>query len=324
MQFFEYPDFTWICIFRSSLNQHLPALQESLMAREGAQLLDLHISDLSNEHLVSHFDYTTKYDLLVIRRLGLGQATAGHLTLALETFALGFVLFNRTLVTVHPDGCGVREFFVQRHQSLHPARVPQHPADLMLRMVNHVVDAYLDLRRDLTASLAPWQSALLNPKKRFSDWDALLQARMRLHHLDDTCEDQHAAMLEWLDALETWNDIDEKSHELLRVKTRDVLEHIARVSSHVRKLEQSMETAIELQLSIQSNRTNDIMRTLTALTAVFLPLNFITGFFGMNFDFLPWIHQRDGLLWALCGMVGVSGVLLLIFLRKRYLSRTNR
>ncbi len=324
MQLLEYPNFTWICIARSAMDQGLSALQAQLMARENTHLLDLHISDLKNELLVSHFDYTASYDLLVIRRLGIGTVKGAHLTLAIETFAVGFVLLGRTLVTVHPDDCGVQDFFVQRHASLHPTRVPQHPADLMLRMVNHVVDAYLDLRRDLTASLEPWQSALLNPKKRFSDWDALLQARMRLHHLDDTCEDQHAAMQEWLDALETWNDIDEKSHELLRVKTRDVLEHITRVSSHVRKLEQSMETAIDLQLSIQSNRTNDIMRVLTALTAIFLPLNFITGFFGMNFDFLPWIHQQHGLAWVVASMVGVSVVLLAIFLRKRYLTRAGR
>jgi Mg2+ and Co2+ transporter CorA len=40
------------------------------------------------------------------------------------------------------------------------------------------------------------------------------------------------------------------------------------------------------------------MRTLTAVTAVFLPLNLVTGFFGMNFEFMPMIHNSYGFWWA--------------------------
>ena len=49
-----------------------------------------------------------------------------------------------------------------------------------------------------------------------------------------------------------------------------------------------------MHFSAQSHRTNDIMRTLTVLTAIFLPLNLITGFFGMNFEGLPLIHSPTG------------------------------
>jgi Mg2+ and Co2+ transporter CorA len=66
------------------------------------------------------------------------------------------------------------------------------------------------------------------------------------------------------------------------------------------------------------------MRTLTAITAVFLPLNLITGFFGMNFDFLPLIHTVAGFWTAAAAMVLVAFGLLLVFWRKRYLARTGR
>ena len=75
-----------------------------------------------------------------------------------------------------------------------------------------------------------------------------------------------------------------RERELLRVRSRDVLEHIERVLAHVRRLESSAETAVQMHFSAQSNRTNAIMRTLTVLTAIFLPLNLVTGFFGMNFE----------------------------------------
>ena len=54
------------------------------------------------------------------------------------------------------------------------------------------------------------------------------------------------------------------------------------------------ETAVQMHFSALGHRTNDIMRTLTVLTAIFLPLNLVTGFFGMNFEGLPLIHSATG------------------------------
>jgi len=59
------------------------------------------------------------------------------------------------------------------------------------------------------------------------------------------------------------------------------------------------------------------------LTAIFLPLNLITGFFGMNFDFLPLIHSADGFWLAFWAMVMLAVVLVTFFWRKRYLGRSG-
>jgi Mg2+ and Co2+ transporter CorA len=96
------------------------------------------------------------------------------------------------------------------------------------------------------------------------------------------------------------------------------------VAHHARRLEQSAETAVQMHFSAQSHRTNAIMRTLTAITAVFLPLNLITGFFGMNFEFLPLIHSSNGLWLAVGLMATIATGLLVVFWRKRYLARTGR
>jgi Mg2+ and Co2+ transporter CorA len=67
------------------------------------------------------------------------------------------------------------------------------------------------------------------------------------------------------------------------VRSRDVLEHIERVLTHVRRLEPRPSPRCRCTSRALGHRTNDIMRTLTVLTAIFLPLNLITGIFGMNF-----------------------------------------
>jgi magnesium transporter len=217
------------------------------------------------------------------------------------------------------------------------AQLPTGAADLMLRIVNLMVDGYLELRRDLTRQLDHWQTELLHPQARFTNWNALLQARTALHQLDQICEDQRSAIQDWIEALASWElDPDhgggqplvhvggQRGLELLRVRSRDVLEHIERVVTHVRRLEQNAETAVQMHFSVQSNRTNDIMRTLTALTAIFLPLNLIAGIFGMNFEFIPLLHKESGFWWAMGTMVLIATLLSGLFWRKRYLARSGR
>ena len=108
------------------------------------------------------------------------------------------------------------------------------------------------------------------------------------------------------------------------MRSRDVLEHIERVLAHVRRLEQSAEAAVQMHFSALGHRTNDIMRTFTVLTAIFLPLNLVTGFFGMNFDAMPLIHRDTG-VWVAFGMMVAIGVGLGVFFwRKRYIGSHGR
>ncbi len=65
---------------------------------------------------------------------------------------------------------------------------------------------------------------------------------------------------------------------------------------------------------------------MTALTAVFLPLNLITRFFGMNFEFLPLIHHPSAFWWTFGFMLLLVLVVVVVavFWRKQYLARTRR
>ena len=359
----QIPDsgYLWVGSARREFEVHADALQSALLRWTGGQLVDLHVSDLLNNQLPSHFDYTSWYDMLVFRRLAAGADSKAlfvddeHGTLAtaklalesIDTNPVGFVVFDRVLLTVHPTDCQVREFFASRLAQMvqgaevrgerrndgrmerrsAPLRLPTSPADLMLRMVNHMVDGYLELRRLLTRQLGYLQEALFGASGSFNHWNLLLESRIALHSLEDTCEDQRSAIQEWLDALAEWpaetDPAVQRERELLRLRSRDVQEHIERVLTHVRRLESSAETAVQMHFSAQGNRTNDIMRTLTVLTAIFLPLNLVTGFFGMNFEGLPLIHSARG-FWIIFVLMLILGVgLSTYFWRKRYL-RTNR
>jgi len=347
--------FLWIACGRREFELEQSHVQGALHQWAGVMLVDLHISDLLNNQLPSHFDYTSQYDVLVFRRLAAGHSETdlshpGQLLSRpsgrggppvlrrIDTSPVGFAVFDRVLLTVHPAGCTVLDHYAQRLLSSATAasraagvQLPISPADLMLRIVNQMVDGYLDLRRELTKQLDHWQSELLSPRTRFSNWSALMDARTTLHQLDEICEDQRSAIQDWIEALAGWEVVEgqpdhfggHRGLELLKVRSRDVLEHIERVVHHVRRLEQNAETAVQMHFSAQSNRTNDIMRTLTALTAIFLPLNLIAGIFGMNFEFIPLLHEKAGFWWAMGSMTLIAGVLTGLFWRKRYLARTG-
>ena len=348
--------FLWLAFSRSHFEQHLPAIQACLQQLTGQSLVDLHVSDLLNGQLPSRYDFTSHYDLLVFRRLAQSTIASRHseaqakhppikrpgppILQRIDTSPVGFAVFEQVLLTVHPEDCAVREAYASRLLNATGDKAPAHdprsagargipmsPADMMLRIVSQMVDAYLDLRRELSRQLDHWQAELLHPSARFRRWDALLQARLALHQLEDLCDDQHTAMQGWNETLDDWVVSDDpaalREHELLKVRCRDVLEHIDRVVHHVRRLEHNTETAVQMHFNAQGNRTNDIMRTLTALTAIFLPLNLIAAVFGMNFEFIPWLHTASAFWWTLAGMAAVAITLGLVFWRKRYLARSG-
>lgn len=343
--------YVWIACGRREFELEQGAVQTTLQMLCGMTLVDLHTADLLNNQLPSHYDYTSQYDILVFRRLATGHSETdlaqpgAVLTQAIkrggppvlrriDTSPVGFAVYDRVLLTVHPAGCLVLEQYAARLLAATSAasraagvHLPPSPADLMLRIVNQMVDGYLDLRRELTRQLDHWQAELLHPKTRFSNWGSLLDARISLHQLDEICEDQRSAIQDWIEALATWEPTEhsggQRGLELLKVRSRDVLEHIERVVHHVRRLEQNAETAVQMHFSAQSNRTNDIMRTLTALTAIFLPLNLIAGIFGMNFDFIPMLHEQSGFWWAMAFMGFIAAAMSVVFWRKRYLERSR-
>ena len=360
--------FVWIYLDRTDFVRHLADVQAAAQRLGGSALLDVHVKDLASDSHPSHYDATSIYDMVIFRRLatlaevqrdqeqinaiasyhahGVG-ASALTKPLVPEAFsridsrAVGFAIFDKLLISVHPAGCYTANSYVQRFLAdaklaVDTAgtrnRVPQGPSDLVLRTINTMVDSYLDLRKDLATALENAQAELLKPDPRQDTWSAMMHARRRLHALQDLCEEQQDAMQEWLDTLRelplTAYHADpaqaQARRDQLVARARDVMEHIDRVLHHARRLEQSAETAVQIHFSAQGHRTNDIMRTLTAVTAIFLPLNLFTGFFGMNFEHLPLIHSTEGMWVALALLALLAGGILAIFWRRRYLTRTGR
>jgi magnesium transporter len=72
-------------------------------------------------------------------------------------------------------------------------------------------------------------------------------------------------------------------------------------------------------MSAMSNKMNEVMKVLTVFAAIFIPLTFIAGIYGMNFDIMPELNWEYGYLFAWGVMLTVVILLLLFFKRKKWL-----
>lgn len=100
---------------------------------------------------------------------------------------------------------------------------------------------------------------------------------------------------------------------------RDVSDHIQRQYESIESLRELAQSVMEVQLSLVEREQNRVINRLTVLSTIFLPLNFITGFFGMNFAHLPFTDDRL-LIAALSTMAILPSMLLLWFRRKGWVS----
>jgi magnesium transporter len=96
---------------------------------------------------------------------------------------------------------------------------------------------------------------------------------------------------------------------------RDIYDHLIRVTDLAENYRDLLGGALEAYLSVVSNRMNEIMKVLTIFSAVMLPLTFLAGVYGMNFDNIPELHNRYGYYGIWIVMVLVAVIMLSLFWR---------
>ncbi|MCB9598153.1 MAG: magnesium/cobalt transporter CorA [Sandaracinaceae bacterium] len=107
--------------------------------------------------------------------------------------------------------------------------------------------------------------------------------------------------------------------EAVRPFFRDVYDHMVRVTDLNEVYRDLMDGSLDAYLGVQSHKLNEVMRVLTIFSTVMLPLTFITGLYGMNFDELPYMHQQWGFGGAVFIMVAVAVSMIFFFKRRRWL-----
>jgi len=100
---------------------------------------------------------------------------------------------------------------------------------------------------------------------------------------------------------------------------RDVYDHLVRINDLAESYKDLTTGLLEAYISMVSNRLNEIVKVLTALTVVFMPLTVITGIYGMNFKNMPELEWRYGYPATIGAMVTIAVMMLWFFRRKKWI-----
>ncbi|MEP7325273.1 MAG: magnesium/cobalt transporter CorA [Gemmatimonadota bacterium] len=104
--------------------------------------------------------------------------------------------------------------------------------------------------------------------------------------------------------------------EAVRIYLRDTLDHAAQIADLVESYREITSGLMDIYLSSTGQRTNEVMKVLTIMASIFIPLTFLAGVYGMNFQYLPGLQWHNA-WWAVCGVMVVSTTGMLLYFRHR-------
>ncbi len=105
---------------------------------------------------------------------------------------------------------------------------------------------------------------------------------------------------------------------------RDTADHVVQTTEAVERARELINELVNTHLSVLSNRMNEVMKTLTIIASIFVPLTFIAGLYGMNFRHMPELDVRWAYPALLLLMALVAGGMVMFFRRKGWLGRRRR
>ncbi|MBU1193122.1 MAG: magnesium transporter CorA family protein [Gammaproteobacteria bacterium] len=294
--------FIWLDFVREEARDWASVIQRIA----GITVHEHHVRDSLNPKHPSYADSTQHYEMVIFRGLS-PQGTTGHF----ETRPTVFFLFDNLFVTIRPaDSLSIKE--VRKRLLQQDCRIPTRPAGLMHLVLSAQVERFMAMREPMAEQLVAWRRDLLDPSHPFDDWMTLMNYGSQLRKMQMVFEEQDEAVTAWRD------DTDIEIDDHLSVRLNDLIEHIRRVSRFTADHQHEVESLVNLHFSAVAHRTNEIMRVLTVLSAIFLPLSLIAGIFGMNFDNMPELHYQHAYFFALGGMVFLAIGLLVLFRIKRW------
>jgi len=114
--------------------------------------------------------------------------------------------------------------------------------------------------------------------------------------------------------------IEKNEHPLIYKKTityfRDVYDHLIQVSENIDIYREMIWSLMDMYMTTISNKMNEVMKVLTIIATIFIPLTFIAGIYGMNFEYMPELQYRYG-YFVLWGIMILMFLAMLIYFRKK-------
>ncbi len=296
------PGVTWISVE----GVHQIDLLERLGASFG--LHPLVLEDIANTSQRPKIEDYGEYLYIVVRMLSLRGATQ-----EVVSEQVSLILGTNFVISFQEGIAGDAFNPIRARLRTAKGRVRREGTDyLAYFLIDAIVDGYFVLLEQLGEQIE------------------VLDERMLTNRAGDVARTIHLLKREmiWLRKAvwplrETINTLQRAESPLIRASTgvylKDVYDHTIEVIDTVETYRDVLSGMLENHLSLLTTRLNEVMKVLTVISTIFIPLTFITGIYGMNFRSMPELEWRWGYPLALLGMAGVGVALYFYYRRKKWL-----
>ncbi|MEM7656018.1 MAG: magnesium/cobalt transporter CorA [Bacteroidota bacterium] len=269
----------------------------------------LHIHQLTREDILNpeqrpkaeEFD---AYLLVVINMLYPDPSPKG---IALEQ--ISFLLGPTFVISFQEHPADVFEEVRKRIRNP-TARIHQHKADYLLYLLmDAVIDHYYAVIDQIEDQVEELEEQIQQGLSAF-DLTAIQQEKRELIQLRKSVYPMR----------EVLNHLTHPDRKLIQPKTqrffKDLQEKVHQVMEGIDTQRDLLSSLQDLHLALQGQKMNEIMKVLTIISTLFIPLTFLAGIYGMNFDYMPETKWEGGYFGVL-GVMLIIGIALLIFFRRK-------
>ncbi len=232
-----------------------------------------------------------------------------------DTLKMSAFLGERYLVTYHRDAIGSIDRTLE-HCRANPPAFLRGPDNIFHLIVDDLVDAYLPVLEQMDDALdAIEDEVFLRPSNQ--TLQKILRMKkdvMRMRRISTHQKEVLNRLSRGEFALVT---------EEERIFYRDVYDHLVRVADLAETYRDLISGTLDAYLSVISNRMNEVMKTLTIIATIMLPLSLVAGIYGMNFKFLPELEWPFGYFFALGVMAAIASGMMLYFRKKGWFAKPD-
>ena len=236
-----------------------------------------------------------------------------------NTIELDAFLGSNYVITYHHDSFrSIND--VRQLLRTSPVACQRGPAFLLHQVLDRIVDYYSPVLDDFDDRIDRLESEIFAAKQPsnaiLSQIMDLKRSVLRLRRISVKQMDVVLRM--------SRGEFSEVIPEEMRPFYRDIHDHLVRVTDLAESYRDLISGSLEAYLSVISNRMNEIMKVLTIFSAIMLPLTFIAGVYGMNFDHMPELHSRYGYYATWIIMLTVAVAMLIFFWKRGWIGKSTR
>jgi magnesium transporter len=296
--FIDVPGLLWL-----DLDDPMSSELDELAARYGFH--ELAVEDCRHHIQLAKIDYYDGYSFIIVNSTHYTEKPCEVSVREIDAF-----LGPDYIVTVHEgESRAVEE--IQKRVSTNAKHLTR-PDQVLHALIDIVVDRYLPTLDHIGDTIDEVEDALLiDPTAR----------------LLETIFDLKRGLLQFRRAVSSQRELlnvlirDDSSliHQDMRIYFRDVYDHAVRAMDLVETYRDLLTGGLDIYLTQMANRTNDIVKALTIVATIMLPLTLVTGYFGMNFEYMPFIKDPSGVWYTTAGMIVLALTMLGYFRYRKWL-----